>query len=115
MIREDIERLAVDKVTDVFRQIPLLDIDESRPLTGGPEVFQNPEVRVIRNGQYCSPTLYIDRHMVDSGALGGVRPDDYITAMEIDAIEVYARSSQTPVGFDEVSNCGVILIWTRTR
>ena len=71
MIREDIERLAVDRVTDVFRQIPLLDIDESRPLTGGPDVFQNPEIRVIRNGQYCSPTLYIDRHMVDSGALGG--------------------------------------------
>ena len=115
MIREDIERLAVDRVTDVFRQIPLLDIDESRPLTGGPDVFQNPEIRVIRNGQYCSPTLYIDRHMVDSGALGGVRPDDYITAMEIDAIEVYTRFSQTPVGFDDVNNCGVILIWTRTR
>ena len=71
MIREDIDRLAVDKVTDVFRQIPLLDTDESRPLTGGPDVFRNPEIRVIRNGQYCSPTLYIDRHMVDSGSLGG--------------------------------------------
>ena len=115
LIREDIERTSIDKVTDVFRQIPLLDIDDTRPLIGGPQVFQNPELRVIRNGQYCSPTLYIDRHVVNTGALGGVRPDDYITAMEIDAIEVYTRSSEVPVGFDEINNCGVILIWTRTR
>lgn len=115
MIREEIERVAIDKVTDVFRRIPLLDIDESRPLIGGPQVFQNPEIRIVRNGRYCSPTLYIDRHVVHSGALGGVRPDDYVTATEIDAIEVYTRPSEVPVGFDELNNCGVILIWTRTR
>ena len=50
------------------------------------------------------------------GAKGrAVRPDDYITAMEIDAIEVYTRPSEIPLGFDEINNCGVILIWTRTR
>lgn len=115
MIREEIERVSIDKVTDVFRRIPLLDIDESRPLIGGPQVFQNPEIRVIRNGQYCSPTLYIDRHVVQSGANGAVRPDDYVTASEIEAIEVYTRPSQVPVGFDELNHCGVILIWTRAR
>lgn len=115
MIREEIERVAIDRVTDAFRRIPLLDIDESRPLIGGPGVMQNPEIRIVRNGQYCSPTLYIDRHMVASGAGQGVRPDDYVTAIEIDAIEVYTRPSEVPVGFDEINNCGVILIWTRTR
>jgi len=115
MVREEIERVSIHKVSDVFRRIPLLDIDESRPMTGGGRVFQNPEIRIIRNGQYCSPTLYIDRHVVHSGANGGVRPDDYVTAPEIDAIEVYTRPSEVPVGFDELNNCGVILIWTRTR
>ena len=115
LIREEIERIALDRVTDVFRQIPLLDIDESRPLIGGPQVMQNPELRVIRNGQYCSPTLYIDRHVVHSGALGGVRPDEYVTATEIEAIEVYTRPSEVPVAFKELNNCGVILIWTRSR
>lgn len=115
MIRQEIERIAIHKVSDVFRRIPLLDIDESRPMTGGARVFQNPEIRIVRNGQYCSPTLYIDRHVVHSGANGGVRPDDYVTAPEIDAIEVYTRPSEVPVGFDELNNCGVILIWTRTR
>lgn len=115
MIREDIERASIDKVTDVFRRIPMIDVDASRPLVGGPQVFQNPRVRVVRNGQYCSPTLYIDRHVVHSGALDAVRPDDYITVTEIDAIEVYTRPSEVPLGFDELNNCGVILIWTRTR
>ncbi len=115
MVREEIERVAIDRVTDVFRRIPLLDVVESRPLTGGPQVFQNPELRVVRNGQYCSPTLYIDRHVVNSGSLGSVRPDDYVIATEIDAIEVYTRPSEVPVGFDELNNCGVVLIWTRSR
>ena len=114
MLREDIERFAINRVSDVMRHIPLLDIDESRPLAG-PESFRNPEIRVVRNGQYCSPTLYIDRNLVNSGSLGSVRPDDYVSVVEIDAIEVYARSSEVPVGFDEINNCGVILIWTRTR
>jgi len=115
MLREEIERTSIDKVTDVFRRIPMLDVDESRPLVGGPQVFQNPRVRVVRNGQYCSPTLYIDRHVVHSGAIGAVRPDDYVTATEIDAIEVYTRPSEVPLGFDELNDCGVILIWTRMR
>ncbi|MBK92622.1 MAG: hypothetical protein CME27_09330 [Gemmatimonadetes bacterium] len=114
MLREDIERFAINRVSDVMRRIPLLDIDDSRPLAG-PESFRNPEIRVVRNGQYCSPTLYIDRNLVNSGSLGSVRPDDYVSVVEIDAIEVYARSSEVPVGFDEINNCGVILIWTRTR
>ena len=114
MLRKDIESVAINRVTDVMRRIPLVDIDASRPLSG-PQAFRNPEIRVVRNGQYCSPTLYIDRHVVNSGSLGSVRPYDYVSVAEIDAIEVYARSSEVPVGFDEINNCGVILIWTRTR
>ena len=114
MLREEIEQVSIDRVTDVMRRIPLLDIDESRPLAG-PQAMQNPEIQVVRNGQYCSPTLYIDRHVVNSGSLGAVRPDDYVSVAEIEAMEVYARSSEVPVGFDEINNCGVILIWTRTR
>lgn len=115
MIREDIQRVAVDRLSDAFRQIPRLDVDTSRPLIGGPDVMQNPAIWVWRGGQQCAPTLYIDRHVVASGATGAVRLDDYVTAPEVDAIEVYTRSSEVPVEFDEINNCGVILIWTRTR
>ena len=115
MIREEIERVAIDRVSDALRQIPRLSIVVDRPLVGSPRVMQSPEIRVWRGGQQCSPTLYVDRHVVASGVGGAVRPDDFVTPVEIDAIEVYTRSVEIPVGFDEINNCGVVLLWTRTR
>ena len=79
------------------------------------EVMQNPAIWVWRGGQQCSPTVYVDRHMIAPGTGGAVRLDDFVTPAEVDAIEVYTRPSEVPVGFDEINNCGVILIWTRTR
>ncbi len=115
MIREEIQRVAIDRISDAFRQIPRLDVDVSRPLIGGPQVMQNPAIWVWRGGQQCSPTVYVDRHMIAPGTGGAVRLDDFVTPAEVDAIEVYTRPSEVPVGFDEINNCGVILIWTRTR
>ncbi|MDE0899692.1 MAG: carboxypeptidase-like regulatory domain-containing protein [Longimicrobiales bacterium] len=115
MIRDEIERRAIDKVSDVFRMIPRLEIDDSRPLTGSTDVMRNPAIYNWRGGRKCSPTLYIDRHVVNAGGDYPLRPDDYMTASEIEAIEVYTRTSEVPVGFDEITSCGVILVWTRTR
>lgn len=115
LIREEIERRAIDKVSDALRNIPRLDIDESRPATGSPDVMRNPAIWFLRSGRRCAPTLYIDRHVVATGGQRPVRLDDYTTPAEIEAIEVYIRSSEVPVGFDELSNCGVLLVWTRLR
>ena len=115
MIREEIQRRAIHRVSDVFRMIPGLEIDESRPLTGSPDVLRNPTIHNWRNGRKCSPALYIDRHVVNAGGSRPLRPDDYMTASEVEAIEVYTRTSEVPVGFDEVTSCGVILVWTRAR
>ncbi|MEM7416279.1 MAG: carboxypeptidase-like regulatory domain-containing protein [Gemmatimonadota bacterium] len=115
LIREQIQRLAIDKVTDAFRNIPRIEIDQSRPLTGSPDVMANPAIWNWRGGRKCSPTLYVDRHVVAAGGTMTVRPDDYMTPSEVEAIEIYTRSSEVPVGFDEISNCGVVLVWTRLR
>jgi len=115
LIREEIERRAIDNITDVFRNIPRLTIDESRPLTGSPDIFQNPAVWIQRGSRRCSPTLYIDRHVVDPGGTRAVRPADYMIPAEVEAIEIYTRSSEVPLGFDELTSCGVILVWTRVR
>ncbi|KPK01104.1 MAG: hypothetical protein AMS20_14245 [Gemmatimonas sp. SG8_28] len=115
LIREDIERTAVDKITDAFRNIPRLTIDESRPLTGSMAVMQYPAVRIMRNGRECSPTFYLDRHVIALGGDTPVRPDDFVTPAEIEAIEIYTRPSEIPVEFDELTNCGVVLMWTRVR
>lgn len=115
LIREEIERRAIDKVSDALRNIPRLSIDASRPLTGSPDVMRNPAIWNDRGGRRCAPTLYVDRHMVAVGGQQAVRLDDYTTPTEVEAIEVYTRASEIPVGFDEVSNCGIILVWTRLR
>lgn len=115
LIREQIQRMAIDKVSDAFRNIPRLDIDESRPMTGSPDVMANPAIWNWRGGRRCSPTLYIDRHVVAAGGTMTVRPDDYMTPSEVEAIEIYTRSSEVPVGFDEITNCGVVIVWTRLR
>jgi hypothetical protein len=114
LIREEIQRRAVDKITDAFRDVPLLLVDESRPLTGS-GAMQYPSVQIMRNGRACSPTFYLDRHVIARGGETLVRPDDFVTPAELEAIEIYTRPSEVPVGFDEVSHCGVILMWTRTR
>lgn len=115
LIREEIERRAIDKVSDALRNIPRLDIDDSRPLTGSPDVMRNPAIWYMRGGTRCAPTLYVDRHVVATGGQQPVRLDDYTTPSEVEAMEIYIRSSEVPVGFDELSNCGVILVWTRLR
>ena len=63
----------------------------------------------------CSPTFYLDRHVIAMGGDQVVRPDDFVTPAEVEAIEVYTRPSEIPTGFDELTNCGVVLMWTRVR
>jgi hypothetical protein len=115
LIREQIERTAVDRITDAFRHIPNIFIDVARPLVGSAAVMQYPALWVNRAGRRCAPTFYVDRHVVARGGLQPVRPDDFVTPPEIEAIEVYTRTAEIPVGFDDLSDCGVILIWTRRR
>lgn len=115
LVREEIQRRAIDKISDAFREIPRIIIDESRPLTGSMAVMQYPSVQILRNGRLCSPTFYLDRHVIAMGGSQVVRPDDFVTPTELEAIEVYTRSNEVPVGFDEITNCGVVLMWTRKR
>ena len=115
MVREEIQRKAIDKISDAFREIPRIVIDESRPLTGSHAVMQYPAVQLMRNGRLCSPTFYLDRHVIAMGGSQIVRPDDFVTPAEIEAIEVYTRPSEIPTGFDELTSCGVVLMWTRVR
>ena len=117
--REEIRLTAIDKVTDAIRNVPRFEVMRSRPVIGL-EAELNPEVRVLRGGEYCSPTLYVDGTPVAFGGRGGrartpVRPDDYVTPGDVEAIEVYTRISQIPLGYEAIGGCGILLIWTRFR
>lgn len=112
--REDIARAGSSRMADVFQRVPRVEVDATRPLTG-PDVMQNPSIFMRRGTEPCFPTLYVDRHVVATGVNEAIRPDDYVNAAEVEAIEVYARAGQAPVEFDPINDCGVVVIWTRMR
>ena len=60
-------------------------------------------------GSYCTPTLYVDGNKDLSNDF------NYLYSDEIAAIEVYARESQRPAGYNDSNPCGAILVWTRAR
>ena len=112
--REDVTRVGGSLITEVLRSVPRLQIDASRPLTG-PDAMRAASVLMRKGTESCSPTLYIDRHLVATGAIEPVRPDEYVSPSEVEAVEIYSSAADVPVDFDPINDCGVILIWTRIR
>ena len=124
LIGEDIQAIALDKITDAFRNIPGLYVVTTRPLVGA-ESMRNPEIRIRRGGGECSPTLYVDGAIMALGSQRpesgpdriqrGVRPDDFVTPASVEAVEIYVRPSETPLQYEARGRCGVVLIWTYVR
>jgi len=118
LIGEDIQAVALDKITDAFRNIPGLDVVTAKPFVG-PEAMSNPEIRIRRGGGECAPTLYVDGAIMALGSQrpesGPVRPDDFVVPASVEAVEIYVRPSETPIQYEAMGRCGVVLIWTYTR
>jgi hypothetical protein len=119
LLHDEIVRRAPNRLTDALTGIPRFQVMRSRPVIGL-RAELNPEVRVLRGSEYCSPTLYLDGSPIVYGSRAdengrAVRPDDFVDPFEVEAIEVYTRTSDMPLGIDPIGGCGVLLIWTRTR
>jgi len=124
LIGKDIQAVALDKITDAFRNIAGLEIVTTKPFVG-PEAVRNPEIRMRRGGGECSPTLYVDGAIMALGSQRpesgpdriqrGVRPDDFVTPASVEAVEIYVRPSETPIQYEAIGRCGVVLIWTYVR
>lgn len=117
--REDIERVAVEDITDAMRRVPGFRVVDPAVTLAAPTALLNPEILVRRGGGYCSPTLYVDGHIVALGSArnGGeaVRPDDFVEPADVEALEIYTRPADTPPRYESTGGCGVVLIWTRVR
>jgi hypothetical protein len=92
-------------------------------LQGIPGVYVNSDVRgsIVRfrdlSGQqngYCVPRIFVDGAAVSSaGAGGNVVIEDFVDPVDLDAVEVYTRIAAVPLEFGALTNCGVLLFWTR--
>ena len=93
-------------------------------LRGIPGVYVNSDMRgsIVRfrdlSGQsadgYCVPRIFVDGAAVASaGAGGNVVIEDFVDPVDLDAVEVYSRIAAVPLEFGSLTNCGVLLFWTR--
>lgn len=102
IMRDELERSAASRVTDVLRRVP------------GVRVYttQGSDVVTFARGDNmsgpCRPTVYLDGHR-----LGSSEDIDFLaTVNSLEAIEVYTSATQAPVEYWSGS-CGAIVLWTK--
>lgn len=96
--REDIERRAPTRASDLLRTAPGVRV-VGRGIGGS---------IVVMGRSRCRPIYWIDGRYVPAFEL------DQITPMEIQALEVYRGPAETPPELNRFNaGCGVISIWTR--
>lgn len=97
--REDIERRAPSRPSDILRSAPGVRVMSTR---GGQSV-------VVMGRSRCRPMYWLDGRVVPMFEL------DHLATSEIQAIEVYRGPSETPPELNRMNaGCGVIAIWTRS-
>jgi len=104
---------------DLFRGIPGVLLTQPQ---GGINAFQGASLRLAGTGQFCTPTIYLDGTRL-SVQMTSSLPIEVIAPLQtIDAVEIYRRPSEIPVeygmtqsGSSQGGNCGVVVLWTKTR
>ena len=64
----------------------------------------------------CTPSLFMDGIMGEAGGVLASQPlyiDERVAPFEIEAMEVYTSPSQSPLQYQGIGDCGVLLVWTR--
>lgn len=119
--REEIQRVAIEDLTDALRGIPRFRVVTPAPSRVAPTGVLKPEILVRQGADYCSPTLFIDGTVVALGSRNrrspqtAVRPDDFVDPSDVEAVEIYTSPARTPAAFEATGGCGAVLIWTRMR
>ncbi|MDX1493215.1 MAG: hypothetical protein R3253_04005 [Longimicrobiales bacterium] len=117
ILRHQIEARAVENLADAMKGIPRLIVTTPAPSFTGPSGVRHPELLMRSTGMDpCSPSLFVDGHLVAVGGLRprrAVRPDDFVDPTSAEAVEVYTSPAEIPVEFETGTGCGVVVIWTR--
>ena len=116
--REDIERNANMNVAQIIDRLPgTRKIRSSRSSANGELIVferSSNSGSIIRaqlgQAQHCPPQVYLDGipMQYDANGLNGfLQPD------ALEAVEVYASTSQVPAEYNTNASCGVILLWSK--
>lgn len=126
MTRTDIEKHRPTFITDVIRRVAGVTVT-GRGVVG--EIRMQGTKRLMgwrdipatggtgTGGLECRPTIYLDGAMARPGGDSDrsyTPTNDLVRPEDVEAIEVYRRSSEVPARFSGAfAGCGVIAIWTR--
>jgi hypothetical protein len=114
--REGIEaRPSARRLSDLLRGVPGIRVLEAR--TGSASITMRGTDRISFEGvELCYPRILLDGIQVSAGGKEIALIDDYGIPSNLAGIEVYRSPSQLPPRFGGAeSECGVVVIWTRTR
>jgi len=92
--RQDLERFAPTRTTDILR--PVLGLRVEDGVSGG---------EYITSSRGCALPVFLDGLEISGLSPNDIHPDD------IEVIEVYRSGVETPSAFR--SGCGALVIWTR--
>lgn len=107
--REDIEKHAGARVSDLLRRMPGVRFDLVRDRSG----FFTSETLLMRSlGELCEPTIYLDG--VPMPPEFGMDINDLISTEALAGVEVYTSHLTAPLDLHIPRNsCGVIAFWSR--
>lgn len=115
--REELEQYTSRTLSEAFRKLPGVQIAGSTPPgISGPGALVPGALVMTRNGQLCSPTVYIDGTVVGHGGNRAgmpIRPDERLMAGDLEAVEVYTTTAGQPLEYQASGGCGLVLIWSR--
>lgn len=99
--RSEIEARGTSQVSDLFRQLPGVTVERTSATRGGGGGH------LLMRGS-CPPSIYLDGQRA---AAGPVDIDAYVSAADLEAVEVY-NATEAPPRFSS-GRCGAVVLWTR--
>lgn len=110
IMRDEIDQWGFGRVTDLLHGIPGVYVQQAG--AGRRSVL----MRGARTGRACSgPVVYLDgTRFMRSDDWGDMSPDEFISARELEMVEVYRGAAEIPGEYSGPdAQCGVLVLWTR--
>lgn len=115
-----IEESEARTAADLFRGVPGVFVVTPG---GGLGAYRGDVVRMLAQGDYCAPTIYLDGTRLSPSMTNDTALEALVPLTQIEAVEIYRRPAEIPIEYAMTGSasssgtgpCGVLVIWTKSR